>query len=133
MFKPNLLFPGIPIHLIRSVRPILAAQALSCAVFVLLVLLAGPSYAADTDGPATLPASLLPGLPAWFPQLLGAQATFIYQNMPAFHSPYIGQDSLRSTTAWAGDEPRPTASISAPRSPVIFRPTSTSRCSRATG
>ena len=95
MFKPNLLFPGIPIHLIRSVRPILAAQALSCAVFVLLVLLAGPSYAADTDGPATLPASLFPGLPAWSPQLLGAQATFIYQNMPAFHSPYIGQDSLR--------------------------------------
>ena len=36
-----------------------------------------------------------PGLPAWFPQLLGAQATFIYQNMPGFHSPYMGQDSLR--------------------------------------
>ena len=95
MFKLNLLFPGIPTHLIRSARPVLAAQALSCAMFVLLVLLAGSSYAADADGPTTLPASLFPGLPAWSPQLLGAQATFIYQNMPAFHSPYIGQDSLR--------------------------------------
>ena len=33
--------------------------------------------------------------PPWLPQVLGAQATFIYQNMPAFHSPYIGEDSLR--------------------------------------
>ena len=29
------------------------------------------------------------------PRLLGAQATAIYQNMPAFHSPYTGEDSLR--------------------------------------
>jgi len=33
-------------------------------------------------------------LPDWFPRLLGAQFTAIYQNMPPFHSPYEGQNSL---------------------------------------
>ena len=33
--------------------------------------------------------------PDMVPQILGAQATFIYQNVPAFHSPYIGENSLR--------------------------------------
>ena len=32
--------------------------------------------------------------PAWAPQLLGMQATIIYQNMPAFSSPYEGRNSL---------------------------------------
>ncbi|HUJ89110.1 MAG TPA: carbohydrate porin [Syntrophorhabdales bacterium] len=33
--------------------------------------------------------------PTWFPQLLGAQFNAVYQNMPSFHSPYIGDNSLR--------------------------------------
>jgi high affinity Mn2+ porin len=33
-------------------------------------------------------------VPAWMPQLLGMQATIIYQNMPAFSNPYQGQNSL---------------------------------------
>jgi hypothetical protein len=32
--------------------------------------------------------------PNWFPKLLGFQATGIYQNMPSFHSPYQGGNSL---------------------------------------
>jgi high affinity Mn2+ porin len=32
--------------------------------------------------------------PAWAPQLLGLQATIIYQNMPPFRSPYGGPNSL---------------------------------------
>jgi hypothetical protein len=32
--------------------------------------------------------------PHWFPKLLGAQYDNIYQNMPPFHSPYQGQNSL---------------------------------------
>jgi high affinity Mn2+ porin len=32
--------------------------------------------------------------PAWAPQLLGMQATVIYQNMPSFSSPYSGPHSL---------------------------------------
>jgi len=32
--------------------------------------------------------------PSWFPQLLGAQATLIYQNAPGFHSPYEGEKSF---------------------------------------
>jgi high affinity Mn2+ porin len=53
---------------------------------VILLLLSGALYADESDNATR---------PSWFPQLLGAQATFIYQNMPAFHSPYIGADSLR--------------------------------------
>ncbi len=33
--------------------------------------------------------------PSWAPKLLGMQATGIYQNMPSFHSPYQGNNSLR--------------------------------------
>ncbi len=32
--------------------------------------------------------------PQWFPRILGAQADIIYQNMPPFHSPYEGPNSL---------------------------------------
>ncbi|HUJ18687.1 MAG TPA: carbohydrate porin [Nitrospirota bacterium] len=35
-----------------------------------------------------------PSEPGWAPQLLGMQATIIYQNMPAFSSPYEGPQSL---------------------------------------
>jgi hypothetical protein len=34
-------------------------------------------------------------LPSWTPKLLGMQFTGIYQNMPAFHSSYEGDNSLR--------------------------------------
>ena len=33
-------------------------------------------------------------IPAWAPQLLGMQATIIYQDMPAFPNPYEGPNSL---------------------------------------
>ncbi len=33
--------------------------------------------------------------PSWVPKLLGVQATGIYQNMPSFHSPYQGDNSLK--------------------------------------
>ena len=93
MFKVNFHFPAIPAAIGRSASPLL--KAFSCTTVILLVLLTGPAYAADAGSPATLPAAWFPQLPTWFPQLLGAQATFIYQNMPAYHSPYIGEDSLR--------------------------------------
>ena len=35
-----------------------------------------------------------PELPYWFPKLLGVQVNGIYQDMPPFHSPYQGQNSL---------------------------------------
>ncbi len=34
-------------------------------------------------------------LPGWIPKILGLQFTGIYQNMPAFHNPYQGANSLR--------------------------------------
>ena len=95
MFKFDLRFPGFLVPMIRSARPILAARAFLCATAILFAFLTCTAYSADDGSPTTLPASLLPGLPSWFPQLLGAQATFIYQNVPAFHSPYTGEDSLR--------------------------------------
>jgi high affinity Mn2+ porin len=33
----------------------------------------------------------------WFPQLLGGQFTFIWQDLPPFHSPYSGRQSLIAT------------------------------------
>lgn len=36
-------------------------------------------------------------LPSWFPKILGMQFNGVYQNMPAFHSPYQGQNSLTSS------------------------------------
>jgi hypothetical protein len=32
--------------------------------------------------------------PGWVPKFLGAQYNVVYQNMPSFHSPYEGQNSL---------------------------------------
>ena len=93
MLRLNLHFPGFLAAISRSASPLL--MAFSCTMAILSVLLTGSAYAADADASTALPASLLPGFPAWFPQVLGAQATFIYQNVPAFHSPYMGQDSLR--------------------------------------
>ena len=93
MSTPNLHIPHFAIVIRRSWRVCFTAF-FSAVIFLSFV--AGPVRAADdTAAPSTLPAKWFPQLPPWFPQLLGAQATFIYQNMPAFHSPYIGQDSLR--------------------------------------
>lgn len=36
-------------------------------------------------------------LPSWFPKILGMQFNGVYQNMPAFHSPYQGQNSLTTS------------------------------------
>src|SRR5208283_233451 len=35
--------------------------------------------------------------PAWAPQLLGLQFNGVYQNVPAFYSPYQGPNSFRTT------------------------------------
>ena len=75
-------------------------RALACGIaglltaFTFSLLSCGALYA-EEGAPTTFPAMWYPNIPAWFPQLLGAQATLIYQNMPAYHSPYVGQDSLR--------------------------------------
>ena len=54
-------------------------------VLILCVLAEGVGRAQEsTSGPK----------PSWFPQFLGAQFTAIYQNVPAFHSPYSGENSL---------------------------------------
>jgi hypothetical protein len=95
MFRLNLHFPGFFAAVSRSTGPFPKGQAFFYGMIILFVLLTGSAYGADAGSPATLPGAWFPQLPAWFPQLLGAQATFIYQNMPAFHSPYMGEDSLR--------------------------------------
>ena len=41
-----------------------------------------------------IPRQLGVSLPSWAPRMLGVQFTGIYQNMPAFHSPYEGEKSL---------------------------------------
>ncbi len=56
----------------------------------------------DTPAPAEpfSPGSLdetMSEFPPWVPKLLGAQANIIYQDMPAFHSPYEGPNSLSYT------------------------------------
>src|SRR5579871_6537617 len=33
----------------------------------------------------------------WFPQLVGAQFTYIWQDLPPFHAPYSGRLSLENT------------------------------------
>lgn len=35
-------------------------------------------------------------LPEWFPKLLGLQFNGVYQNVPGFHSPYVGDHSFRT-------------------------------------
>ena len=55
-------------------------------IFVLLSLSAHLALAeTDTDSEHK---------PTWLPQILGAQATFVYQNAPSFHSPYSGEKSF---------------------------------------
>ena len=54
-------------------------------LIIISLVAAGPCYPASEPGD---------NLPSWFPQLLGFQATAIYQNMPGFHSPYQGEKSL---------------------------------------
>jgi len=41
--------------------------------------------------------AVLEALPPWFPKLLGMQFNGVYQNMPAFNSPYQGQNSLTTS------------------------------------
>ncbi len=61
--------------------------ALFIALIVLFLLPADALHAADEqDGKPTWP--------TWLPQLLGAQFTAIYQNVPGFHSPYSGAKSF---------------------------------------
>ncbi len=45
------------------------------------------------------PEKKCPEFPPWFPKILGAQADLIYQNMPPFHSPYQGPNSLSFQTS----------------------------------
>ena len=55
-------------------------------VFGVLIFLIPRLTMAAGDDPATLP--------SWMPKFLGAQATGIYQYMPAFNNPYEGKKSL---------------------------------------
>jgi hypothetical protein len=54
---------------------------------VLLAITGTPAFVCAADPEART-------LPAWLPQLLGAQIDAIYQNAPAFHSPYVGDKSF---------------------------------------
>lgn len=50
---------------------------------------------APADAEASSTSKVLPcEPPSWFPQLLGLQFNGAYQNMPSFHSPYEGPNSL---------------------------------------
>jgi len=51
-------------------------------LIILIVAICGESFAESVPEPS------------WAPQLLGLQATIIYQNMPPFPSPYVGPHSL---------------------------------------
>jgi high affinity Mn2+ porin len=72
----------------------------SAILLVLAVIVQGAVHvdvwAAEPEGPAAETASedKLKDLPDWFPKLLGLQFNGIYQNMPPFHSPYEGANSL---------------------------------------
>ena len=63
-----------------------STSPLKKGAFVLFILLVPALAMATPDAPFTLP--------SWAPQLLGAQATGIYQYMPTFNSPYEGAKSL---------------------------------------
>ncbi|MGD0656414.1 MAG: hypothetical protein ABSA16_18940, partial [Thermoguttaceae bacterium] len=76
------------------VRAVSAGSARLPGPFVMVCLLAAVSAL------FLLPASTVHAeggvgdWPSWMPQVLGAQATFIYQNAPGFHSPYSGEKSF---------------------------------------
>jgi hypothetical protein len=77
-----------------------ARRPFTVPVVILFALLAGVARAEEGGGPqgASEPTAQGPGggtsRPSWLPQILGAQATGIYQNVPAFHSPYAGEKSF---------------------------------------
>lgn len=72
-------------------------------LIALSILMAARPAMADVELPLTaygitenlIPRLLGVQLPSWSPRLLGMQFTGIYQNMPTFHSPYEGDNSLR--------------------------------------
>ncbi len=67
---------------------ILFAAAMAMAV--------SPAYADPESGTRPAPDGQPPAelLPAWFPRLLGMQFNGVYQNVPAFTSPYEGKNSF---------------------------------------
>jgi high affinity Mn2+ porin len=91
----------------------------TCLTFIVVTLAVATSISAnaDTDQPAqllktpeqvivtapkeTAPANTslaaLEALPEWFPKLLGMQFNGVYQNVPAFHSPYQGPNSFTTS------------------------------------
>ena len=67
-------------------RRLLTTRKYFLYVLVLLFICANNTLDAADAG--------LDSKPTWLPQILGAQATFIYQNAPSFHSPYLGEKSF---------------------------------------
>ena len=60
-------------------------ETIDFIVFIVLLVnvMLYPAYAEDA-----------PGTPEWMPKLLGMQFDGVYQNMPNYHSPYEGLNSL---------------------------------------
>ncbi|MDR3579457.1 MAG: carbohydrate porin [Oryzomonas sp.] len=60
-----------------------------------------PEHVAEAVAKETTPANpalaALEALPDWFPKLLGGQFNGVYQNVPPFHSPYVGPNSFTPT------------------------------------
>jgi high affinity Mn2+ porin len=54
-------------------------------------------------GAGTTLLSAMESLPSWFPKVLGMQFNGVYQNMPAFKSPYQGQNSLTTSNGEGHD------------------------------
>jgi len=75
------------------VRTISAGSARLPGPFLMVCLLAAVSALFFLPA-GTVHAEGAGDWPSWMPQVLGAQATFIYQNAPGFHSPYSGEKSF---------------------------------------
>ncbi len=63
---------------------------------------ATPASAAQAT-PASAAQALVESLPPWFPKVAGMQFNGVYQNVPAFHSPYEGQNSFTTTNGRGRD------------------------------
>ena len=89
MFLQNLRFPGTLGGLPATVSPPAPAAGGTKSFFILVAVLcmlsSGMAHASDET---------VEQKPRWLPQLLGAQATLIYQNASSFHSPYEGEKSF---------------------------------------
>lgn len=79
------------------------------AFLAVILLFAGQAYAETSGLDKTISQAIPAGHeatgttstetatePAWAPRLLGMQFNGVYQNVPAFHSPYEGQNSFRT-------------------------------------